>query len=448
MKKGLLFFTFLLFGAHLSFGQWTYDNLSEAKAQMGSTSLGTKAYFAGGQDGLNTLAAVEIFDIATDSWDSIINLSAPRFFPSCVGVGNKVFFAGGWDLYSGTIFDNIDIWDPDTKQWSLEFLSEPRTFSAAVGKGNKVLFAGGVNPMLMTSYDVVDIYDMSTLTWTTASLSEARSSMAYAVNGDLAFFAGGINDLPGQVSDKVDIYRFSTNTWSTATLSVARGLVAAGAAGTKIFFAGGTKSDNTQSDRVDIYDTVTGIWTIDSISEARSFWQNNAAVVGENIYFVGGGTFDLASRSWSSASSTIDIWNGVFHIWDLDNLTESLVNHEVAGVDDHLIVAGGVIVPAWEPVSLVEIYHDPTVGIDFRPKEDALFRAYPNPSPGKFHLEMLDANLKTFTASICNLQGQRLYSHTLAAGDQEINVQLPDGIYLLTVQSGTVSQRELITISH
>jgi hypothetical protein len=443
MKKVTLFFAFLFCLVLHSQGQWIYDNLSKPKCQMGSAALGNKAYFAGGYDN-NEIAQteVEIYNIDTEDWDSTINLSQARLFPSCTGTGSKVFFAGGIDFSTMSCFDNVDIWNTITKEWTFDYLSVARFGASAVSKGNKVLFAGGANLAAGLSYSVVDIYDTATLAWSEANLAAPRASMASAVVGDLAFFAGGVNIQTGQVSDIVDIYRFSTNTWDTATLSEARAFLAAAAVGSKILIAGGTNSTNHQSDRVDIYDTITGTWTTAMLSEARSIFQVNAAIVCGNAYFVGGGAMDLNTFSWTSASTKIDIYNWMDSTWTTDNLTEPIFNHEIAGVKDHLVVAGGVMfAPDPVAVSTVEIFIDPDcvfpVGISALPAQFGKIEVYPNPSSDYVTIE---TPLLTTSGNltILKLNGQECISRKLTENKIQIDISnLPAGIYITKVSDET-----------
>jgi hypothetical protein len=452
MKTKLLLSAFLLFSVTMSYGQWIYTNLSEAKCQMGSTALNNKAYFAGGNDN-NDIAQteVEIYNIDTEDWDSTINLSQARLYPSCVTAGSKVFFAGGIDFSTMACFDNVDIWNTITKEWTHDYLSVARFSSSGVSKGNKVLFAGGANLAAGLSYTMVDIYDTTTHSWSEANLTAPRAAMASAVAGDHAFFAGGVNVQTGQVSDIVDIYRFSTNTWSTATLSEARAFLAAAAVGRKILIAGGTNSANQPSDRVDIYDTVTGIWTTATLSEARSFLQVNAAIVCGNAYFVGGGVLDLNTFNWTSASSTIDIYNWMDSTWTTDNLTQPIFNHEIAGVKDHLVVAGGVMfAPNPVVVSTVEIFIDPDCvfpGISALPAQSVKIEVYPNPGSGKIHLQIPSDDLQMpMMINIFNMQGQMVFNTYLADYDSDLNLQLPAGVYILKVITDDNVYSKVITI--
>jgi hypothetical protein len=211
MKKNVLISAILLFTVLFSFGQWTYTNLSEPKAYMGATVLGSKAYFAGGYNNSTMLSTVEIYDFTTGEWDITNNLSVARELPFAVACGSKVLFAGGANFNTGAVFSTVDIFDTITQEWTIEQLSVPRLQPACVSYGNKVLFAGGANLSQGIVYDIVDIYDIETSEWTTASLSESRV-VWWATVGDLAIFAGGYNLETS--SKRVDIYNFTTDTWS------------------------------------------------------------------------------------------------------------------------------------------------------------------------------------------------------------------------------------------
>jgi len=116
--KTLLLFSIFFFTMMFSQGQWSYTDLTEAKIRMGVTSLGTKAYFAGGESSNGQVSAVEIYDVEIEDWDTVINLLMPRSHIACVSSGTKVFFAGGVDFGTFTFFDIVEIWDTVTRQWS------------------------------------------------------------------------------------------------------------------------------------------------------------------------------------------------------------------------------------------------------------------------------------------------------------------------------------------
>jgi hypothetical protein len=272
--------------------------------------------------------------------------------------------------------------------------------------------------------------------------------MAAAVIGDLAFFAGGYLDAQTTVTDIVDIYNFITKTWSTATLSQARAFLTAVSLGDIVLFAGGTDVNNESSNRVDIYHASDGTWTIDSLSVPRAlFTEPISAAVCSKAYFVGGGYMDLYTHTIGSELKIIDIYDVNTGTWSVDSMTEVKILHAVAGVDDHLIIAGGY---DWNEISTMEIYIDPDcifIGIDPPEIENPTFSIYPNPTSGNINLNLGDNNdNKKWFANIYNMQGQLVLTEIIQPDNREMNLQLPPGVYVLRVVAEDRVYSELITI--
>lgn len=364
MKTNLLFSFFLLFVMiQNAQSQWTFDNLTAPRYRMGAAVLGTKAYFAGGENSVGAaVSTIQVYDVNNEGWDTSIslNLSVPRMHPACVAAGSKVFFAGGINLIDSTLFSEVDIWDTITKQWTLKHLSVPRVFLSAVSNGEKVLFAGGVDISGPgPSFDVVDIYDMATGLWSVAQLSIPRTGMGAAVAGNRAFFAGGTLAETPTVTKRIDIFDFSTGIWSIDSLPEARGFLAAVSLGNKILFSGGMNANNKPTGRVDIYDVSTGTWTTANLSVPRALFPDPAAVAINNnqAIFGCGGHFDPASdTTWNTTSDVIDIYNSSTNTWSTTDLTQPLVLYALAGLQNHFIVAGGYSTSLDKLVDKVEIY--------------------------------------------------------------------------------------------
>jgi hypothetical protein len=452
MKTKLLLSAIFLFTALFLNGQWIYNNLPASRDRMGVAVVGTKAYFAGGEDvNNNPVSTVYVYDAFLEDWDPAIQISLflPRMHTAGVACGNWILFAGGSDMGTGQVFSDVDMWNTANLQHLAGELLVPRVFLSAVSNGQKALFAGGTN--LTVSYDVVDIYDAATGDWSASNLSLPRSDMGATVIGDMAFFAGGYLPESTTVTDVVDIYHFSSGTWTTATLSQARGFLSAATVGSKVVFAGGTKADNQPSDRVDIYDTLTQTWDTASLSFPRSFFDPSGAYVCQNkVYFPSGGPMDLFNHQLYATTDVIDIYNASDNTWSVEHQTHSLVLYAAAGVEDHFILAGG-----WTSTgvfsSTVEIYHtnDPSchVGINPGPVSDGSFRVYPNPTSGNLHLEV-PGSLSPNTLPVCiyNMQGQLLVSQTLEGGVRDLKFTLSAGIYLLKIIAEDKIYSELITV--
>ncbi|MBE0640173.1 MAG: T9SS type A sorting domain-containing protein [Bacteroidales bacterium] len=354
MKPKLLFSAIFLCLAGMAYGQWTYTNLSEAKLNMGSASLGNKVWFGGGTNWASYLADVELYDISTGYLEPAGNLFVSRFFVGgSVSCGSKIFFAGGYD--DAVSYNIVDIFDTLTQEWSVELLSVDRFSLAAVSHGNIVMFAGGIQMQGAPNFkNTVDIYNIETGEWETpTTLSQARGGIAATVAGNLAIFAGGWINVSGVTSNKVDIYNFTTKTWSQATLSQARAYASAATVGSKVIIAGGITSINNPTNRVDIYDVETGIWTQANLSTPRSFNENGATINGK-VYFPGGGIFH--GSGFNTASNVIDVYDAASNSWSVMNLQTARVEHSVIAVGDYLVVAGGR--DNYGPLSSVEIYYD------------------------------------------------------------------------------------------
>ncbi|TRZ74244.1 MAG: T9SS C-terminal target domain-containing protein [Bacteroidetes bacterium] len=459
MKKGTLFPAFILFAVLSSYGQWSTTYLSEGKIRMGGATLGSKAFFAGGAVVVSSnwvdVDKVEIYDLETGLWE-MNYLTQAREAASGVTCGDKVFFAGGIDMNSPalTCYSNVDIYN-SLGYWGTVDLSVPRFALSAVSKDSLVLFAGGYDIGLNQAYDVVDIYNTNTNTWLPGKyLSIPRACMGCAVVGDLAFFAGGSNADNSVVYDRVDIYNFTTGAWDTATLSQARSFIGATVAQNKVIFAGGSISNGVPSDRVDIYDYENDTWTTDTLSLARGFFGQSATVCGK-AYFVGGGIFNWG---WDTDTDTIDVYDPVADQWSVMTMPDRLNDHTVVTIDSSMLIAGGwsfTNYPYGNPQKNVEIYKDSVCsygindGITSPPVQSGLFKVYPNPSSGDIHLEMGNNNhQKCLLANIYNFQGKVVFTQSLTPGGLELNVKLPDGIYLLNVTSDDFTQTELITIQN
>lgn len=155
---------------HANSGTWTAANLSQARAHLSATSVGHKVIFAGGITNDNVLSdRVDIYDALTGQWTTA-SLSVPRCTDITDGltktVCGKVYIVGGGriDLNTGLFSEAsnvIDIYDPTTDSWSVEYLNRPLVTHSVVSDGNRLLVAGGRNTEFSTIYDEVDIYTCS-----------------------------------------------------------------------------------------------------------------------------------------------------------------------------------------------------------------------------------------------------------------------------------------------
>ncbi len=238
---------------------WSTATLSQARSWLAATTVDNKAIFAGGEwlsdprdwpDPWKMIFSdvVDIYDASTNTW-STATLSQPRAGIAATTVGSKALFAGG--SYTDESFqkvypsDIVDIYDATNGMWSTTALPVACGSMAATNVGNKAIFAGGIAEDDYYVYgavtDLVQIYDVDTDTWSVSALSEERISLPATTLGNKAIFAGGRRPhlSSPKYSDVVDIYDVESDTWTTTTLSQARYNLAATTAGDMAFFAGG-----------------------------------------------------------------------------------------------------------------------------------------------------------------------------------------------------------------
>jgi len=325
--------------------QWIPASLSKARYQPSATSAGSKAFFAGGDNGRNVFKTVDIYDDATHTW-STDSLSEPRVDLASTSVGSKVFFGGG---FNETDFSSVvDIYDVNTKKWSRSKLTEARCELTATSSGTKAFFAGGRKSGGIERSAVVDIYDLSTNKWSVAHLSVARSQLASTSLGNKVFFAGGLGDRRVLVSNVVDIYDTKTNTWTTHLLSKERYDLAAATVGNKVFFAGGLSAQG-DSDVVDIYDGSTNTWSTHRLSKPR--FDLSATTVGNKVFFAGG-----HSLTNQICSNVVDIYDNTLNIWTTATLSEARNSIGATSVGTKAIFAGGWTNVTNFSVNNVDIY--------------------------------------------------------------------------------------------
>lgn len=234
---------------NLTDGSWSSHNIT-ARAEMGATTLGNMAFFAGGQAIANFFDVVDIYNGNNNTWTGS-NLSQGRSQLAATSVGFYALFAGGRAANQG-YSDVVDIFNGRTNRWSNATLSEKRMMLAATTVRGKAIFAGGRTEA--GASDVVDIFHFLNSSWTTAKLSVGRWLLTATTIGDVALFAGGYLNLT-TFSDVVDVYNATSNTWFTLDpgLSLGRADFAAATAGNVALFGGGENPEDIMRRTLDIF---------------------------------------------------------------------------------------------------------------------------------------------------------------------------------------------------
>ena len=206
----------------------------------------------GGGDAAYTpyLPNVEIYDPATDSWETGIPMPNARMGHAAAVVGGKIYVMGG--AYGAqTSTATVDEFDPATGTWATKApMPNDRVFHCAGAVDGKIYVVGGcrsgwnVNDADVTD---VDVYDPATDTWTKKGKMRSPRAMAAAavVNGKIYVFGGIVGSLAGSPVSTADMYDPATDTWKPIAGLVARACSGVCAVDNKIYLMGSGSMQGT-----------------------------------------------------------------------------------------------------------------------------------------------------------------------------------------------------------
>jgi predicted Ser/Thr protein kinase len=187
---------------------WTTATLSQARSQLAAISVAHRyALFAGGQNGTMS-SIIDIYDSLNGYWSNA-TLSQARCCLAATSLGSLAFFGGG-ENSNNQASSVIDIFNATTLTWNTATLSQARYWLAAAAIGDIVAFGGGTFDGTSSSLSVVDMYSMTSNMWFTATLSQPRDSLAATSSTNFIFFGGGENEGTSSYSNVVDIFEISS----------------------------------------------------------------------------------------------------------------------------------------------------------------------------------------------------------------------------------------------
>ena len=273
------------------------QGLSEQRANMGSASLIEQgiAMFAGGNDIISGKDRVDIFDSNLNVWSTAV-LSVARSFLSGTSLTKYglIFMAGGckysYFTESDESYSNVDIYNHNTKNWTVDHLSQARysLTATSLDESGLVFFAGGKNNYKDIS-SLIDIYDAQNKKWSTAELSNSRYNLATTTVQFFgqSYFAGGTYKNYAS-SDIVDIYNYNSNNWTSFKLKFARtNFAATSLEEGYIFFGGGRDSYDRDLDTLEIY-YLTKFLYIFYLNKPRRTLVASTIPSQKIVYFAGG----------------------------------------------------------------------------------------------------------------------------------------------------------------
>ncbi len=277
-----------------------------ARGSLGLAVVNGKIYAIGGSTYSGIWPATngivgtnEEYDPATDTWTYKKSMPIPRYGFAIVVYQNKIYCIGGVTGYStstGRLITGANqVYDPATDTWETKApMPTPRWLLQANVVNGKIYLIGGQNGG--SSIKVNEVYDPLTDSWTTkAPIPTAASNYASAVVDNKIYVAGGFF-----LSNLTQIYDPETDTWSLGTTvpsSVSDGAAGAttGVIAPKRIYVMGVDAYNGLGEPPclnRVYDPEKDSWTAgaDVPTNRLNF---GVAVVDDKLYAIGGYVYNV-----------------------------------------------------------------------------------------------------------------------------------------------------------
>lgn len=296
---------------------WTpKQNMTTARFASVTGVINGIIYVAGGayQDAPNHyhyLNTLEAYDPIANTWTTKTSLPGNRAYASGGVINGKLYITGGWDG-GGAYLNSLVIYDPVNNTWdsSKSAMPVPRRSYAAGGVVNNKLYVVGGRNESGNPISIVKEYDPTSDTWTDkTSLPDVRqNSSAATINGKL-YIAGG-QDLISETNSLLE-YDPIGDSWAEKTpmpyqLGRATSAVITtnstytpndNVSSEKLFIIGGKNLSGEPTEYMLEYNPITNKWKssahLDSSKTApfdlKRRIHSSAAVVGSDVYIIGGG---------------------------------------------------------------------------------------------------------------------------------------------------------------
>jgi polyhydroxybutyrate depolymerase len=164
------------------------------------------------------------YDPHTDSSEAIAPNPDKRIPGSCVPFGGKVYVMGGIHNIIFDLSGRIDVYDPQTDQWSQKKPMPRLRLGLCVAVNDKILVIGGWEPVSgqrrVRTSSAVQLYDPATEAW------ETRQDLPFGVVGSAVIVGSKVyvmgcvaGEIPGKSEDltTVLVYDTTKDTWQRTT---------------------------------------------------------------------------------------------------------------------------------------------------------------------------------------------------------------------------------------
>ncbi len=160
----------------------------EPRSDFTANVVDGKIYVIGGA----TDGSIEVYDPAADSWERKANMQEWRNAFAASVVDGKIYVIGGGRRNHARILATlatVEVYDPATDTWEKRADMPTARFHLSANTVNGIIYAiGGFSDLGLRALQTVEAYDPATDTWDTmAAMPEGRSGFSTSVVDEKIF---------------------------------------------------------------------------------------------------------------------------------------------------------------------------------------------------------------------------------------------------------------------
>ncbi|MBN1357815.1 hypothetical protein JW988_03505 [Candidatus Bathyarchaeota archaeon] len=288
---------------------------------LGVAVVEGRIYAIGGSNSNSRyLGTNEMYDPATDTWTTKASMPTPRRDFAIAVYKNKIYCISGESGYDseglGGIYSQVnEVYDPATDTWETKAsIPTPRYgMCSNVVYGKIYVIGGGLHSAypINTCCGLNEVYDPETDTWTKKTplpisvlyaASAAVEGIIYVLGGQGGIFMGGWHDYNM-------VYDVKNDSWSMAApIPIGCERAAAGAttgiyAPKRIYVFGGfTEASCTPQNLTQVYDPENNVWSSGTEMPTPQAWFD-VAVSNDELYAISGANDKYTPTGYSSSAS-------------------------------------------------------------------------------------------------------------------------------------------------
>jgi N-acetylneuraminic acid mutarotase len=245
-----------------------------ARFCMGCAVVNGKIYLIGGSTGstaFDVLATVEVYDPVTDTWDTTKTpMPTRRAHISASAVKGKIYVMGGTKqggaVYTG--LNTVEVYDPATDTWETKISMPTSRFGLSTSVLDEKIYAIGGRryPEQPNIVSIVEMYDPLTDEWTEKRdmPTQRYDQSSSVINGKIYAIAGYYNCTNGPIYQRVEEYDPVEDKWIVKTdLPDAIGGLGTCSVNGKIYAMGGTTTTHP-------FTRINTVYAYDPVADPRS----------------------------------------------------------------------------------------------------------------------------------------------------------------------------------